>query len=252
MSDISIGRFGTIGLDPKRSILFAQVLDSNPRMSYNDEKMLQQKGAKDAKGKVFLGDVANAAIRSIGYHEPPVFTKEPDYDEQRWEIVCKSENIQMKISSIHYWGFGLFTRCFLNEIVIEGPIGDRARCVFDMVSSLGRNPWEPTRVKAFERATSSSISSHSESWQNMLSLAKEEMNLQINQIQDSISHLRGKEVGSDEFLDKARDAITRAREALSEKNAFAVERALSRASSWLIQANQLTEIENSDLFIESD
>ena len=132
-------------------------------MSFDEDSILLQSGEIGSIGKVFIGDVARAALRSMGTHDPPQFTKEPVYDEQRWELLCRSAELEMRISSRHYWGFGLLARCFLNEIVIEGPLNSRARCALDIVASLGRNPWEPTRVRAFERATSGTMSSHSSS-----------------------------------------------------------------------------------------
>lgn len=247
MSESRGGVTGPVGLDPQRSVLYAQVIDADPSMSFDEDSILLQSGEIGSIGKVFIGDVARAALRSMGTHDPPKFTKEPAYDEQRWELLCRSAELEMRISSRHYWGFGLLARCFLNEIVIEGPLNSRARCALDIVASLGRNPWEPTRVRAFERATSGTMSSHSSSWGGLISLAKEGMSDEITRLQDYVHRLRGVSEDSDELLESAEEALDRAREALSDKNAPAVERALSRASSAIIQADPSTKVSSLDL-----
>ncbi|MGB1494862.1 MAG: hypothetical protein ACPG8U_00010 [Candidatus Thalassarchaeaceae archaeon] len=123
-----------------RSVLFAQVIHGKPRMGINKDGFLEVLGKSRKDRKVFLGDVAKAMLHSLGSHETPIFTDEPNWDEQRWELTCKSNELNIKITSSHYWGFGLFSRCFYNKIEIEGPLSVRSRCVHDMVSTLGRNP----------------------------------------------------------------------------------------------------------------
>jgi len=112
----------------------------------------------------------------------------------------------------------------------------------DIVSSLGRNPWEPIRVKAFERSTSGSMAAHTSSWDGLISLARESMSDDITRLQDSVHRMRGVDESGDVHLDSADGALERAREALADKNAPAVDRALSRASSAIVRADP-----NSDL-----
>lgn len=243
---------GPVGLDTQRSVLYAQVMDGRPRMSIDSGGFLQVDGSKGAAGKVYLGDVAQAALRSMGAHESPRFTREPGWDEQRWELFCRSNDLAMTISSRHYWGFGLLAMCFLNEIVIEGPLPVRARCVHDIVATLGRNPWEASRVKAFEKATSGTMSSHTSSWEGLVSLAKEGMYEEITQLQDAVRSLRGVSGDAAELLDAAEQALDEARSALSDKNAPAVERALSRASNAIIQADPSTEVRSADQTLMGD
>ena len=243
---------GPIGLDAQRSVLYAQVIDGRPRMSIDGDGILQVDGSKGAAGKVYLGDVAQAALRSMGAHEPPKFTKEPGYDEQRWDLLCRSNDLVMRISSSHYWGFGLLARCFLNEIAIEGPLAVRARCVHDIVAILGRNPWEASRVRAFEKATSGSMSSHTSSWEGLVALAKEGMSEEITQLHDANRSLRGVNEDTADLLDAAEQALDEARSALSDKNAPAVERALSRASNAIIQADSSTEVRSANHVLMGD
>ena len=233
---------GPVGVHPQRSVLFAQVSGSDPRMAFDEEGIMHQFGTMGSFGKVYLGDVARAALRSLGTHDPPIFTEMPRVDEQRWRLECATEEIRMVISSWHYWGFGLFAKCFLNKIVIEGPLQTRARCVMDIVASLGRNPWEPVRVRAFERATSGAISEHTSSWEGLISAARESMSDDISRLQDSIHKMRGIDESGDEMLDSADEALDRAREALADKNAPAVDRALSRASSAIVRADPNSEL----------
>ena len=201
-----------------------------------------QFGTKGSFGKVYLGDVSRAALRSLGTHGPPKLTEMPMIDEQKWELECETEEIRMFISSRHYWGFGLFAKCFLNKIVIEGPLQTRARCAMDIVASLGRNPWEPVRVRAFERVTSGTISEHNTSWEGLMCVARESMSDDISRIQDSIHKMRGIDQSGDEILDSADEDLNRAREALADKNAPAVDRALSRASSAIVRADPNSEL----------
>ena len=231
-----------IGVDPQRSVLYAQVASSDPRMAFDEDGVMHQFGTTGSFGKVYLGDVARAALRSLGTHDPPVFTRMPRVDEQNWELSCETSEVKMTISSSHYWGFGLFARCFLNRIVLEGSLPTRARCAMDIVSSLGRNPWEPIRVKAFERSTSGLMEAHTSSWDGLISLARESMSDDITRLQDSVHRMRGVDESGDAHLDSADEALDRAREALADKNAPAVDRALSRASSAIVRADP-----NSDL-----
>ena len=236
------GMLEPMGVDPQQSVLYAQVSSSDPRMAFDEEGVMHQFGTTGSFGKVYLGDVARAALRSLGTHDSPVFTRMPRVDEQNWELSCETDEIKMTISSGHYWGFGLFSRCFLNRIVMEGSLPTRARCAMDIVSSLGRNPWEPIRVKAFERATSGLMTAHTSSWDGLISLARESMSDDIALLQASVHRMRGVDEAGDAHLNSADEALDRAREALADKNAPAVDRALSRASSAIVRADPNSEL----------
>jgi len=238
------GTNGPIGTHASHSILFAQVVDSDPRVPFDEDGLMLETDAPGSVGKAFLGDVAWATLRAMSPHDTPAFVKEPIYDEQRWQISCSSGELKASISSRHYWGFGLLTRCFLNEIVIEGELDVRARCAHDIVASLGRNPWEPSRVKAFERATSAKMKSHVLAWEGLINLAKNNMNGQIDILQDSLNRLKGVREGSEDILLEAEESLDHARKALSDKNAPAVERALSRASNAIFRADPNTDFDN--------
>lgn len=235
-----------------RSVLFAQVIHGKPRMGINKDGFLEVLGKSRKDRKVFLGDVAKAMLHSLGSHETPIFTDEPNWDEQRWELTCKSNGLNIKITSSHYWGFGLFSRCFYNKIEIEGPLSVRSRCVHDMVSTLGRNPWEAVRIKPFERVTRLKISEHFEMWNTLIQRAKNEMNEQILRLEDKVRKLRGVNENAVELLKSADLALEEARTALSDRNAPAVERALSRASNSIIQADPKTELLTTNILFDED
>ena len=70
---------GTIGLDPNKTILWAQVREGQPQMSIDIEGRLRPAGIK-GNSTVYLGDVARAALRSLGPADPPFFESKPGYD----------------------------------------------------------------------------------------------------------------------------------------------------------------------------
>lgn len=233
---------GPMGIHPSRSILYAQVWSGKPRMSIDDGGLITLEEKKISSGKIYLGDVAESAIRSLGSHRNPEVIEEPSYDEQKWKIVCKSNELKLKISSVAYWGFGLFAKCFLNEIILEGPLSNRARCIHEIVATLGRNPWEPVRVRAFEKKTKASMINHAKSWESLISYAKDEFLEIIEEQREKVRKLRGIEKEYEYLLDNAEIYLDEALMALSDKNIPAVERALSRASNSIIQSDTSTEV----------
>ena len=233
---------GPVGIHPSLSILYAQVWSGNPRMSIDDDGILTFKEKKISSGKIYLGDVAESAIRSLGSHRNPEVIEEPSYDEQKWKIVCKSNELNLKISSEAYWGFGLFAKCFLNKIILEGPLSMRARCIHEIVATLGRNPWEPIRVRSFEKKTKASVLIHAQSWESLISHTKDEFLETVEEQREKIRKLRGINKEYEHLLDNAEIYLDEALMALSDKNIPAVERALSRASNSIIQSDSSTEV----------
>ena len=72
------------------------------------------------------------------------------------------------------------------------------------------------------------------------------MSDEITMLQDSVHGLRGLDGASEDLLDSAEESLDRAREALADKNAPAVERALSRASSDIIRADPNSGVGSAD------
>ena len=235
-----------VGSDASRTVLYAQVRDGQPKMAIDEDGYLRPEGWPDSGGKVFLGDIAQAALRALGPHDPPKFAEQPGFDEQQWTLGSRANELEMKISSSPYWGFGLLPNCFLNRIELSGPLGLRARCVHDLVALLGRNPWEPSRLRQFEKVTGCDAARHRSAWKDLITRASEDMSEEIDQLEDSLRRLRGLDAAVSGILDAAEMAISEARAALADRNAPAVERALGRATSALIEADPDTEVRSSE------
>ena len=246
MEEISNSR-KPLGCDPNNSLLFAQVISGEPKMIIDGEGFLRSVNWHDKKNNVYLGDVANVSLRSLGPHDPPKFIKKPDFDEQRWVLTSSSGELKIKITSDAYWGFGLFSKCFFNIIELTGPLSLRARCVHDIMASLGRNPWEASRVKKFEKETNATISQHGKCWEELAKYARDEMEEEIKIVEEEVKSLIGTEKGIERILELAKYAIEDARAALLDRNAPAVERALGRAITALIEAKPNTEVRSSEL-----
>ncbi|MDE0953612.1 MAG: hypothetical protein OR994_02950 [Candidatus Poseidoniales archaeon] len=236
-----------LGCDPNSSLLYAQVISGEPKMIIDEDGFLRSINWYNKKNNIFLGDVANVSIRSLGPHDPPKFIKQPEYDEQKWTLKSSAGELKIKITSDSYWGFGLFSKCFFNEIELTGPLSLRARCVHDIMASLGRNPWEASRVKKFEKKTNATISEHGKCWEELVKYARDEMEEEIKTVEESIKSLIGTEKGIEKILESAKFAIEDARAALQDRNAPAVERALGRAITLLIEANPDTKVRSSEL-----
>ncbi|MCH2441025.1 MAG: hypothetical protein MK169_01045 [Candidatus Thalassarchaeum sp.] len=235
---------GTIGLDPNKTILWAQAREGQPQMSIDIEGRLRPAGIK-GNSTVYLGDVARAALRSLGPADPPHFDSEPGYDEQRWTFSTSAGDVTMVVFSDSYWGFGLLARCFLNRIEITGPLALRARIVHDIAATLGRNPWEPSWSSRFEKRTSATLAEHRIAWEGLIHHARDEMNEEITLLSEKVAALRG----SDDIaliLDEAEQNLDEARAALADHNAPAVERALARAVQALVEADPTTEVRSSE------
>ena len=246
MEEISSSR-KPLGCDPNNSLLFAQVISGEPKMIIDGEGFLRSVNWHDKKNNVYLGDVANVSLRSLGPHDPPKFIKKPDFDEQRWVLTSSAGELKIKITSDVYWGFGLFSKCFFNIIELTGPLSLRARCVHDIMASLGRNPWEASRVKKFEKETNATISQHGKCWEELAKYARDEMEEEIKIVEEEVKSLIGTEKGIERILEIAKYAIEDARAALLDRNAPAVERALGRAITALIEAKPNTEVRSSEL-----
>ena len=234
----------TIGLDPNKTILWAQVREGQPQMSIDIEGRLRPAGIR-GNSTEYLGDVARAALRSLCPADPPFFESKPGYDEQRWRFSTSSGDVSMVVLSDSYWGFGLVARCFVNQIEITGPLALRARIVHDIAATLGRNPWEPSWTSRFEKKTRATISEHRSAWEGLIHYARDEMNEEITNLSEKVSALRGGE-DIELILNQAEQNLDEARAALADLNAPAVERALARANQALVEADPTTEVRSSE------
>ena len=96
------------------------------------------------------------------------------------------------------------------------------------------------------------MSEHLENWTMLIQHAKDEMNDQILRLEDRVRKLRGVNEDAVELLKSADLSLEEARTALSDRNAPAVERALSRASNSIIQADPKTELLTTDILLDKD
>jgi len=211
-----------------------------------DEHGLLRPAAWPAGGKrVFLGDVAQAALAAMGAHEVPEFKQRPGYDEQRWTLVSSAGDLSLTIRSAPYWGFGLFSRCFLNEMSLTGPLSARARFAFDLSIALGREPWLPAWRWAFSRASGTNLAEHTAAWQELIENGRQSLREDIDRVRDRADSIgaAGDEAGV-VHLDAALEEIGRAEAALLERNAPAVSRALGRAERALLHADPVTRPED--------
>ena len=180
------------GIDPLQSRLWAQVRKGEPAMTTDADGRLRHRNWPDSHGSLFLGDVCEALLRCFGAHEPPQVTEQPGLDQQRWTIVITDGVLDVTVRSRSYWGWGLFNRCFLNEIVLTGPLERRSRLMFDLTSALGRNPWEASMGIFWRKATRAGEGEHRSAWQELIAHANEHMNEEIHTYAHRLENLHGR------------------------------------------------------------
>jgi len=254
-----------VGVHASQSRLWVQVKKGKPEMKVDSDNRLRHGNWPDSAISLFLGDVCDALLRCFGAHEPPNVTQPPGFDQQKWSMVIRDTTLSIEVHSRSYWGFGLFDSCFLNELVMEGPLERRSRLAFDLVASLGRNPWEPTLGLMWKRGTGAKGEQHRKAWEELLDHAREQMSDDIQLHQDRLNELEGR---LDQFEEEDHSEWTRdhaeaslvlaghhletARGALHDRNATGVERALGRVEASLIEADPTTEVTRTPFQLADD
>jgi len=242
-------------LDPIESRLHAQVYTGDPEMRIDAERRLRHANFPGAEGSLFLGDVGDALLRCFGAHEPPRVSDAPGFDQQRWTVVVSDAELTVRIESRAYWGFGLFASCFLNEIHLDGPLERRARLVFDLASSLGRNPWEFKRKGRFAKVAGVKATDEKDAWEALIECGRENLFESIEGVRSRILQLKDElpalsdtapdgwdfDLAMEEINAAARECDM-ANDALHDRSATGVERALARAEADLISADPRTEV----------
>ncbi|MDE0707572.1 MAG: hypothetical protein OSB33_01345 [Candidatus Poseidoniales archaeon] len=245
----------SVELDAMESQLYAQVHSGNPEMKIDADGRLRHSNYPGAEGSLYLGDVGDALLRCFGAHEPPRVTEIPGFDQQIWRIVVSDIGLSVTIESRSYWGFGLFSSCFLNSIQMTGSLIRRARLAFDLCASLGRNPWEAKRIGRFAKATGVSASNEKAEWGALIERGHADLVDSIDTVR-SKAHALEKELPTlaedapdrwdeDIALEEIGAALAEcnvASDALHDRSATGVERALSRAESHIIEADPRTEV----------
>ena len=242
-------------LDGLESQLFAQVHSGDPEMKIDQEARLRHANFPGAEGSLFLGDVTDALLRCFGAHEPPRVAELPGFDQQRWILVVSDPEVSITIESRSYWGMGLLSTCFLNSIKIVGPLNRRARIVFDLAAALGRNPWEAKWKKRFAKNTGVASTDEKEKWEALIEFGRDDLSNTIDSIRSKAESLE-QELPSladdapdgwdgDLALEEIGAAYAEcevAKDALHDRSATGVERALARAEAHIIEADPRTEV----------
>ena len=242
-------------LDGLESQLFAQVHSGDPEMKIDQEARLRHANFPGAEGSLFLGDVTDALLRCFGAHEPPRVTELPGFDQQRWILVVSDPEVSITIESRSYWGMGLLSTCFLNSIKIVGPLNRRARIVFDLAAALGRNPWEAKWKNRFAKNTGATSTEEKEKWEALIEFGQDDLSNTIDSIRSKAESLE-QELPSladdapdgwdgDLALEEIGAAYAEcevAKDALHDRSATGVERALARAEAHIIEADPRTEV----------
>ena len=242
-------------LDGLESQLFAQVHSGDPEMKIDQEARLRHANFPGAEGSLFLGDVTDALLRCFGAHEPPRVTELPGFDQQRWILVVSDPEVSITIESRSYWGMGLLSTCFLNSIKIVGPLNRRARIVFDLAAALGRNPWEAKWKNRFAKNTGVASTEEKEKWEALIEFGRDDLSNTIDSIRSKAESLE-QELPSladdapdgwdgDLALEEIGAAYAEcevAKDALHDRSATGVERALARAEAHIIEADPRTEV----------
>ena len=194
------------------STLYAQVRQAGPTHGMDNEGLLRFKSHPSVQSTIYLGDVAITLLKVLQGHSTPIVKQSPKFDEQRWKISTQSGDLSVEIERFPYWGFGLITRCYANKIVLNGPLNERSRLVFDLAASLSHNTWEFSRNGKFDSKISN-LKANEILWRSLISRAKDDLS--------ELIELTLEEKGDS-------DEIEIARNALADDNAPAVMRALSR------------------------
>ena len=244
-----------MGLNSKESLLHAQVRSGDPEMKIDADGRLRHANFPGAEGSLYLGDIGDALLRCFGVHEPPRVTEIPGFDQQIWRVIISDVELSVTIESRPYWGFGLFSSCFLNSIHMVGPLNRRARLVFDLCASLGRNPWEAKWMGRFIKSTNISADVEKYTWESLIERGQADLNDSIDAVRSKAHELEKElpllaELAPDGWegdlaLEEIGAALAEcdvASDALHDRSAAGVERALSRAESHLIEADPRTEV----------
>ncbi len=244
-----------VELDSVKSHLFAQVHAGNPEMKIDGDGRLRHANFPGAEGSLYLGDVGDALLRCFGAHEPPRVTETPGFDQQQWVIEVSDTEFSVTIESRSYWGFGFFSSCFLNSIKMVGPLRRRARLVFDMCAALGRNPWEAKWKGRFAKTTGVSAHDEKVGWESLIERGHADLVDSIDAVRSKAQALESELPtladdapdgwDGDLALEEIGAAIAEcdvASDALHDRSATGVERALSRAEAHIIEADPRTEV----------
>lgn len=186
---------------------------------------------------VYMGDIAKAVLTCLDLPETPRFIEIPEFNEQKWKLITRSGDIEVTITSRPYWFFGLLTSGYLNILEFKGDFSVCTRIIFDIISVLPQPPWEMSHMRSYESfARNHSLPSFDENaknWKRFELHASEELSEAIEQVQTKIHQSKDIPQEENEFVEAE---LSFARKSLMDRNAPAVERALSRIEAIMISA----------------
>ncbi len=234
--------------------LICQVLSAKPDHKIDEtNNLLRSKHFPSSKKVIYLGNVATTLISLLQLPETPVFKNKPKYNEQKWEIITTSGQLEITIISDSYWGFGLFNSSYLNTIILDGPISLRSRIIFDLVSALPHKPWEFKHLSAIRRWMNKNYPNLDEkinqnNWNELMKYSKQRFEEMIEIMSQAITKIsrKVKNTISDDETDNDKAAVLLAaaefdlelaKGALADDNGPAIERAISRIEASLIEAD---------------
>ena len=247
-------------LDLGTSLLYAQVKKANADHKVEPENNLLRSKHFHIGKPVYLGNVAIRLISQLSQPDTPFFVQPPSFNEQVWQLTCKSSSISISVESRSYWGAGLFNSGYLNRIEITGPLQERARIIFDLVATLSHNPWEFSHLRSARKIMqkeSISLEENEKSWRNLLQIASSNMKERIavlaeriNKVDKRVTMNKNKKgfdhKMSEASLQSAIHDLEVARAAHADDNSPAVERALARVEASLINADPSSQIESDE------
>lgn len=257
-SDVSDDIGMILGSNSEYSILWMQVKKGKPQMKCIDGILRPYEYPENGK-KVLLGDIASILLKISGPHDNVEFISPPTFDEQKWTLELTSSELKIKIESFPYWGFGLFSNCYLNKVELKGTLIKRSKVVFDLITGLGRNPWESTFPFFWNRITKSNSKIHQEKWLELINFAKQNMEEDIEEIRLRFTEVEKRandkrffpinwnKENSKILLKEVEHHIDIAKKALHDQNAAGLQRALDRAEAKLIEADPLVGMQNDEI-----
>ena len=253
-------------LDSNSSLLFAQVKMANSDHKVEPESNLLRSKHFHVGKPVYLGNVAIRLISQLSQPDTPFFVQPPSFNEQVWQLTCKSSSISISVDSSSYWGAGLFNSGYLNRIEITGPLQERARIIFDLVATLSHNPWEFSHLRSARKMLhkeSISLEENEKSWRNLMQVASSNMEERIavlaertNKVDKRVTMNKNKKgfdhKMSNASLQSAIHDLEVARAAHADDNSPAVERALARVEASLINADPSSQIESDEQLLQDE
>ena len=253
-------------LDLGTSLLYAQVKKANSDHKVEPESNLLRSKHFHVGKPVYLGNIAIRLISQLSQPDTPFFVQPPSFNEQVWQLTCKSSSISISVDSSSYWGAGLFNSGYLNRIEITGPLQERARIIFDLVATLSHNPWEFSHLRSARKMLhkeSISLEENEKSWRNLIQIASSNMEERIailaertNKVDKRVTMNKNKKgfdhKMSNASLQSAIHDLEVARAAHADDNSPAVERALARVEASLINADPSSQIESDEQLLQDE